>query len=182
MKINHDAPAIAENLRTQSRAWLIAGACLSVLGACAPFSSSENESYRDINAAIGATTRFDAERFAGDWFVVASFDPVPKGAVTFAYNPEPQTLVLSSEIIPDRIGTYEIASAGVLKNNGNPARSLIVMWVDEGFRTAALGTALGDFGVILNRQEEAPADRLQASRDVLDFYGWDISKLKETKP
>jgi len=52
-----------------------------------------------------------------------------------------------------------------------------VLWVDEGFRTAAIGTPDGSFGWILDRKRTGGPDRIAAARDVLEFNGYDISKI-----
>jgi apolipoprotein D and lipocalin family protein len=56
-----------------------------------------------------------------------------------------------------------------------------VMWVDEGFRTAALGTPSGRVGYVLDRKPRPSADRFKAATQILKFYGWDISRLQRTK-
>ncbi|MBW4708455.1 hypothetical protein KX928_11740 [Roseobacter sp. YSTF-M11] len=154
---------------------------LAVAG-CVPFGPSGPDSYRDTDAPIGATTRFDAADFAGDWVLVASFDPIRQGVVAFRHDADRQTLTLTSDVIAERAGVYDISRAGVLRDPADPEGTLVVMWVDEAFRTAALGTVAGDFGVVLNRGNDTPGDRAAAAREVLAFYGWDISRLKRTFP
>ncbi len=53
-----------------------------------------------------------------------------------------------------------------------------VLWVDESYRTAVVGTPNGRAGWILNRDPEIPADRLAAAREILDFNGYDLSRLE----
>lgn len=55
------------------------------------------------------------------------------------------------------------------------------MWVDADFRTAAIGTSDGTFGAIINRGAALSDDRLKAATEILEFYGWDTSKLIEVK-
>ncbi|WP_187432036.1 hypothetical protein ROLI_014880 [Roseobacter fucihabitans] len=161
---------------------LSAVVALAMIGACMPFGEARDGIYRDVSVPIGATTRFDTAQFAGEWFIVARFGETPEGRVVFTQSPARNALSLASDVIPERAGTYEITRAGVLESPRAPGDTLIVMWVDEGFRTAAIGTGEGDFGVILNRQGAAPADRLEAAVEVLDFYGWDTSQLKGAQP
>jgi apolipoprotein D and lipocalin family protein len=60
-------------------------------------------------------------------------------------------------------------------------RDIWVLWVDEGFRTAALGAPDGSFAWIIDRNETGGADRIKAAREVLEFNGYDVSKLKVKK-
>jgi apolipoprotein D and lipocalin family protein len=55
------------------------------------------------------------------------------------------------------------------------------MWVDEGFRTAVLGTPSGKVGYVLDRKPKPSPDRYIAATKILTFYGWDISRLQRTK-
>jgi len=52
-----------------------------------------------------------------------------------------------------------------------------VLWTDEGYRTAVVGAPDGRSGWILNRDPNIPDDRLKAAREVLDFNGYDLSRL-----
>ena len=51
-----------------------------------------------------------------------------------------------------------------------------VLWADADMRTVVIGTPSGRFGFILNRGG-FPADRLTAARDILDWNGYDLSRL-----
>jgi apolipoprotein D and lipocalin family protein len=53
------------------------------------------------------------------------------------------------------------------------------MWVDEGFRTAAVGDANGRWAAILDRNATSSPDRIKAATEILDFNGWDISQLRK---
>jgi apolipoprotein D and lipocalin family protein len=55
-----------------------------------------------------------------------------------------------------------------------------VLWVDDGYRTAVVGTPSGRAGWILNRDPQIPADRLEAARQVLAFNGYDLRRLEMT--
>lgn len=53
-----------------------------------------------------------------------------------------------------------------------------VLWVDTDARTLVIGTPSGRFGFILNRTGGLPSDRLVAAKEVLDFNGYDPSRLR----
>ena len=73
---------------------------------------------------------------------------------------------------------YLISAPGILRQMGGDG-TLVVMWVDEGFRTAVVGDADGRWAAILNRSRKPAADRIKAATEILDFNGWDISKLRK---
>lgn len=53
-----------------------------------------------------------------------------------------------------------------------------LLWIDVDVRTVAVGTPSGDFGFILNRDARLPADRATAAREILDWNGYDTSRLR----
>ena len=159
---------------TLRRAGAILG--LALLTACTP----EPQTYRDTGVPLGATTRFEADRFAGDWQVVAGFGPTMPGTVQIVPDDGGNILQITSSGRATPGGAYRQGVPGELIPVSGRGETLVVMWVDEGFRTAAIGTPSGRFGVILNRDTDLPADRGAAAREILDFYGWDISRLQRT--
>lgn len=174
----------------------IAGVMLLALGACAvtppPDLVPEGPSYRDKDALIGVTSRFDEAKFGGVWYVRAGFDP-ELGRMAFNYIDGPKGKVM-------RLGVFVCDGAGVCGDfaedlpvkrlgkgrfsvtlpSGKP-REFWVLWVDEGFRTAVLGNKAGDFGWIVDRSTKGGADRLRAAREILDFNGYDVRQLKEIR-
>lgn len=164
--------------RVRACAACLLSAC--VLAACdvqSPPSGVSEIPFRNPTAPIGGTTRFDAMRFAGVWHVVASFGPPDPAAPTFLVEGAPRGVVArdrACETCPPVI--YDVAAPGVLKPVEG-GETLVVMWVDADFRTAALGTASGSRGAILDRVPGGSADRVTAARQILSFYGWDLSRL-----
>ena len=79
----------------------------------------------------------------------------------------------------DGVQTFAYSGSAALRPKvGEP---LVVMWVDEGFRTAVLGTPSGNVGYVLDRKPKPSPDRYKAATEILTFYGWDISRLQRTK-
>ena len=125
---------------------------------------------RDPAVPLGGTSRFDAARFQGEWHTIACLGAcaaretyVQTGAALVRQTPGGQT-------------AYAPQGTGVLKPDTGPI--LVVMWVDEGFRTAVVGDADGDWAAIIDRAPEGAPDRLVAATEILDFYGWDVSRLQ----
>lgn len=130
--------------------------------------------FRDQTAPIGGTTRFDPARFAGDWYVVAAFRDVPASVQSYAYDP------VSGLLTGPSGRQFRAGDPGVLSPvDPGTGERLVVMWVDEGFRTAAIGHPSGNDAVILDRKPRAAPDRLAAAKDILGWYGWEITQLKE---
>lgn len=144
-----------------------------VLSACAP---SPPAGFRDTDRPIGATARFDKNAFSGDWLIVSRFEAPASGRITF--GAEGDTLQVSSDAVPIINGPYREGVPGELLPLSEAQEPLIVMWVDADFETAAIGTASGSFGAVIDRDGALPADRVQAARDILEFYGWDTSALQ----
>ena len=165
--------------------WYLVGALLTGgLVACAPVPiappAPSDITFRNPSANIGATTRFDPLRFAGDWHVVARFvegdETAAHDVITVTYQQgKDRIFVVASE----GAQTYAYDGTAVLRpKRGEP---LIIMWLEEGFRTAVLGTPSGRIGYILDRKPNPRKDRLKAAREILKFYGWDTDRLKRTK-
>lgn len=162
---------------------------LAALSACAP-------SYRDTAVTISSVAAFDPQRYAGRWYEIARF-PVPFQAGCTAtvaeYTPlEPGRLGVRNtcrEGAPDGplraiAGEAELVGPGRLsvRFSGVPfvAAPYWVLWVDGDYRTAVVGVPSGRAGWILNRSPEIPPDRLKAALEVLEFNGYDTSRLEMT--
>lgn len=146
--------------------------------------------YRDTGVAMRSMAVFDPELFAGRWFEVSGY---PEAARRGCTGPE-QTVrltapgvmaleraclrngmpdVLRSEAVLSGPGRYRVGS-------GPGADEYWVLWVDEGYRTAVIGTPSGNGAWILDRDPQIPADRLAAARAVLRFNGYDLGRLELT--
>ncbi|SEN21797.1 apolipoprotein D and lipocalin family protein [Loktanella fryxellensis] len=178
------------------RARLATLALLALLSACAKPQPGEPvggllEVYRDRSVPIGSALNFDAGRYAGTWYEVARY-PVPFETgcvgVTAEYAPLPDggLSVLNTCRTPDGNvrstieGRAEVVGPGRLTVRFDTvpfAADYWVLWIDEGYRTAVVGAPDGRSGWILNRDPQIPADRLAAARDVLEFNGYDLSRL-----
>jgi len=169
-------------------------AVVMALGACAvtPPTPDAGPSYRDRDALIGVTSRFDAKRFEGLWYVRAGFDPAlgrmafritdtPKGAVmrlgVFVCDETGKCGDYAEDLAVKRLGKGRFS---VVMPDGQ-TREFWVLWVDEGFRTAVLGNKAGNFGWIVDRSTTGGADRIKAAREILDFNGYDVGQLRNVK-
>ena len=155
------------------------------------------EVYRDRSVPIASAALFAPDRYLGRWYEVARY-PVPFEAgctgvtADYADLSDGGISVLNTCRGPDGAvkstiaGRADVVGPGRLKVRF-PAVPFIaadywVLWVDEGYRTAVVGAPDGRSGWILNREPTIPPDRLAAAREVLDFNGYDLSRLMAVAP
>ena len=172
------------------------GAALALLAGCAqapeePFAVFPV--YRDRDGPISAIASFAPERYLGRWHEVARY-PVPfeagcAGAIA-DYTARPdgrigvRNLCLDAQGAVTRSieGEAEVVGPGRLKVRLGPvpfvAADYWVLWIDEGYRTAVVGTPDGRAGWILDRSPDIPPDRMTAAREILRFNGYDLNRLK----
>lgn len=147
-----------------------------VLAACAAPPATEVEiGLRNPTVPLGGTSRFDAARFAGDWQTVRCLGACARSEV---YTVATDGVYVRSSGEVDT--PFLITAPGILREMGGED-TLVVMWVDEGFRTAAIGDADGRWAAVLNRKRKAGADRIAAAVEILDFNGWDVSQMRNVK-
>ena len=161
---------------------------LLALGGCA------SPGYRDQSVAIASMAVFDPARFAGIWYEVARF-PVPfldgcsQAQAVYGLREDGGISVRNSCAATDELavrrGLAVVNGPGRMAINfeGAPAMSdFWILWIDEGYRTAVVGRPSGNGGWIMNRDRSIPGDRLQAAREVLEFNGYDLSRLEIVGP
>lgn len=176
---------------------MILAAALAVTG-CIPGPEGEPaiplfEVYRDTSVPIASKALFEPERYLGLWYEVARFPVVfERGCVgvTAEYGARDDGLIsvrntcreLDGSVRSVIDGTAEIVGPGrlVVRFASVPfvAGDYWVLWVDEGYRTAVVGAPDGRSGWILNRDPAIPQDRLNAAREILDFNGYDLTRLE----
>lgn len=145
-------------------------------------------SYRDRTQPIASKALFDPAAFAGDWQVVARYPtPFEAGCAASTFRFEGARVGYACA---DAAGTTIRQAAGAVATVAParlevtmpgaefPAPAFWVLWVDESYRTAVIGTPDGRAGWILNRGAQIPADRRTAAREILDFNGYDLTQLQ----
>jgi apolipoprotein D and lipocalin family protein len=161
--------------------------CL-VLAACAPSGTSPGSVFRDASTPVYSSAALDIARLDGAWFQVASFGGASESSCGSG-KADFSTAAGSGKLRYDLcLGGEKFAGAGPISATG-PGRFGVsgkdqigqdwwVLWVDESYRTMAIGAPSGRFGFILNRDPVLPADRFKAAREVFDFNGYDVGKLQ----
>jgi apolipoprotein D and lipocalin family protein len=150
-----------------------------VLGLTGCAQAPDISGFRDVSAPIAATTRFEAPRLDGTWWVRAEFAQAPTQArqVRYVWNGDG-----SFDIGPEggELLRHDVSEGARWRASGG-APEIWLLWVDTGYRTAALGTPDGSFGMILDRSATGGTDRIAAARDIFDWFGYDLTKLQETQ-
>jgi len=150
---------------------------LAALAACAPV--PEPASYRDATTPITSVALFDAAQFAGHWQVVASFKTEICAYDVVVATADQLDLAERACLGGTAHSVAQITGPGRFTPKGGLHKGVEhwVMWVDQTYRTAAIGTVGGEFGMILNRDPDIPADRMQAAHEILDWNGYDLTRL-----
>ena len=154
---------------------------LLLLAACAREAPPEAVSFRDRGVPIGSTLRGTPADLGGEWVISQAFPGLPSTGpgtrVTVA--PDPAGSVVWRLTGAGR--TEEISTVAGLpgrfapRGKGDP--ELWLLWVDDDFRTAVVGTPDGSLGWIMDRAGQDSPDRTAAAREVLDFNGYDVARL-----
>lgn len=160
--------------------------CLSIAG-CSAKIASDGTGFRPASAPIYSIAAFDVARLAGNWDQVAAFaGPAQAGCAAgeAAFVPKDGALHLTYKLC---LSGEVVSGAGTIVTTGPGRFSVMgkdgigqdwwVLWVDEGYRTMAIGNPGGAFGFILNKGNLLPSDRLAAAREVLDFNSYNVSML-----
>ncbi|MBW6505833.1 MAG: lipocalin family protein [Rhodobacteraceae bacterium] len=161
------------------RLCVLALALALALGACAPAAPAR----RDPAVRIASVMAFDAAQFAGRWQVAQSHTPGCAGAA-MDWALQGRGFALTGV---DCTGVAPAPLASVARVTGPGARidagrgfggdPVWVLWVDQDYRVAVLGTPSGRWAMIIARPGAARADLLAAARDVAAFNGYDPAGL-----
>ncbi|SFI51545.1 apolipoprotein D and lipocalin family protein [Celeribacter neptunius] len=138
---------------------------------------------RDPEVPMSSIAALDAAQFAGRWYEVAAFVPEGAscviGAMTVALQKSGDLMITEGPCadgaprrgLARRIGPGRYAFAG---------DEFWVLWVDATYHTAVIGSPSGQAHV-LSRDLSLPPDRRQAVEGILDWNGYDISRLRPAR-
>jgi apolipoprotein D and lipocalin family protein len=150
-------------------------------GRSEPEAPAAAPSFRDRGMPIGSVVRGGMGDLAGDWVISQSFPGVafaaPDTHVMVADGTGATALLRFEGLGGVRDLLVAMTAPGRLAPQGEEGPELWVLWVDDDFRTAAIGTPDGSFGWIMDRPGRASADRTAAAREVLDWSGYDVRRL-----
>ncbi len=164
-------------------AWVFAALALAACGDL-PTAPAPSAGYRTARTPIYSTAGLNIARMVGTWQQVAGF-----GAAKSC--PQHPALQVSAgengavQVVYDLcLGGMRARGAGAMTSAGAQGRYRLpglvapiwVLWIDEGDRSIALGTPDGSFGAVLSK-DAIPADRLRASREVLAWNSYDLTRF-----
>lgn len=153
--------------------------------------SGGNETpFRDGDKPIGAIVRFEPDRANVDWHVRAAYPGDEdlrtvrlvdigsgEGTVTMIRSECDNGVCtpMAQQWPAEQLGTarYQLG-----RKAGKEATQMWVLWIDEGFRTMVVGSPKGRYAWILDRKPTGGADRIKAAREMLDFNGYDLTRLQ----
>lgn len=163
----------------------IAGSLLAglVLSSCA--ATTLAKAYRNPAVPISSAALFDVARFQGDWQIVAAFgDEAACGTLLEQWKGGAGGFaVRGTHCTPSGKAGYAtrarlVGPGRIARDMRDGAEQIWILWVDADYRVAAVGTPSGEFGRIIVRPRQAHADLIAAAQGVLDFNGYDVSKLR----
>lgn len=179
--------------------WLLA---LVLLASCAkaPVAPPPNAPglLRNPTAPLASQVDVTAERLKGDWFIrQRGADPGWLGSKLNISSGPDGGLVITSDTVgcSDEVDlcqafTQTINLTGVGQgrwdvtgaSDGFPTGPLWVLWMEFDDRTAAIGGPDGKYVWIMDRNPSGGGDRITAARDILQWYGYDVSKFNRGDP
>ena len=146
------------------------GGLLVLATACTPVTMLPDLSIplRNPTAQVASQVDVTADRLAGHWRVVEAAG-VPVGS----------ELVVSD-------GVMRLGEASLPFVSTGPGRfqlgeeEIWVHWLDINNRTAAMGEPGGARMWIMDRTGK-PGERLKAAREILDWYGYDLTRMERAR-
>ncbi len=165
--------------------WIFALCVVGFMTACAAPPEAAS-GFRDRSAPFASTSRFELDRFLGSWQRVAAFAPAGEAVLpqTHLYRRASTGQIVLDVTAPDGASArevFQLIAPGRFQSQRDaaaPDEALWLLWVDEGYRTAVLGTPSGSRAFILDRSAAASPDRLRAAREILKWYGYDLQLLR----
>lgn len=150
---------------------------------------------RDFSAPIASQVDVTPDRLAGDWVVVAGFADAPAGPVPgqgLTIDPRGSGLrvamsggTCTEDACFDETTLVDLTMAGpgrwLAASGGGwlPSGPLWVLWMDADNRTAVIGRPDGAAAWIMDRGISQNSDRVAAGRDIMEWFGYDLSRLEE---
>ena len=157
---------------------------LLALAACGTKAPAPTAPLRDPQAMITSAALFDPVRFGGDWQVAMSATPRCAGARQSwrwdgrgAYALSGVDCTGAAPAVLQGRAALPGPGGRFAPDKGYRGTPVWVLWVDQDYRVAALGTPSGDWAVVLARPGMGRGDLLGAAREVLDFNGYDLKRI-----
>ncbi len=157
---------------------------LLLLAGCVAKAPTSVTGFRDPSKQIYSNAVLENAKLVGQWRQVAEFavaDAPPCRLGGAEITPASNGLDVKANLCLNGVST---PFNGALRPSG-PGRFTApdgepwwVIWADVGYRTLVVGTPSGRFGFILNRDADLPEDRLRAAREVLEWNGYTLARMR----
>lgn len=157
---------------------------LLLLSACVAKAPLQITGYRKPGTQIYSNAVLENDKLVGNWVQVAEFAPLnapPCATGGAEISRGANGLALTSQLCLGGVKTPfsgPLVAVGPGRFDAPSGEAWWVIWADVGYRTLVIGTPSGRFGFILNRGGDLPADRMRAAREVLDWNGYDLARLR----
>ncbi|MBV7393151.1 lipocalin family protein [Mameliella sediminis] len=138
---------------------------LLMLAGCAAAPVPRDVPLRNPTAPVASQVDATLTRLTGDWRVVQGAGVAPGSSVNVSSN---------QVSLAGQVRTVRDDGQGRLSLDGAP---LWIYWIDADNRTAALGDPDGRRVWIMDRTGQ-PGERLRAAREILEWYGYDLTRLE----
>lgn len=149
---------------------------------------------RNPTAPFASQTNVTASELAGDWAVRRQAGAAFGGRETLAITVDAGAIGLPVPVIQcsDAADLCESVERRVDFAATGPGRwglaepgagdtgpsGVWVLWADTSRRTVVLGDPDGSYVLILDRAPSGGADRLTAAAEIMDWYGYDLTRLE----
>lgn len=163
--------------------------CAVLLAGCTAQSrlrcADQGACFRDLSVPIASSTRSDPARIDGAWVVAARFPATLAPDRVVVETGGAGMVAVRTETGGEAVtwvGRLDGPGRIMVRDESGTARVPIwLLWTDDDYRTAAIGTPDGRFGWIMERAGRGGADRRAAARQVLEFNGYDLTRLRNVE-
>ncbi len=171
---------------------LVLGLAMLMVAGCGAVTDAPGAAFRDTGQPLSVTTRGNGiSDMGGPWFLRAHF-PGDGGLAMVTFLPDlngaqavemrHEACLLSGDCETGtaiwRADPLGLNRWRLTEAESGETKELWVIWVDDGFRTAAIGAPDGRYGWIIDRRPEGGEDRLAAAAEILAFNGYDVARMK----
>ncbi len=122
---------------------------------------------RNPTAPVASQSNVALDQLLGTWTVVQGAGISPGQNIQIS----PEDIVIANETVP-----FTLRDHGRLHLAND--QQLWVHWLDTSARTVVLGDPNGSRVWIMDRSAASSPDRIKAAREILQWYGYDLTRIE----